>query len=85
MILLDGAHFLSLWGRAEIIKMNIFPRISFLLSLIPLKVPGYWFKEIKKLLTQFLWGNKKPRISLDKLNVCRKKGGLGYLIFMRIT
>ncbi len=68
---------LSLWVGAEIIKMNIFPRISFLLSSIPLKIPETFLKEINKLLTKLLWRNKKPRISFNNLKICRKKGGLG--------
>uniref|UniRef100_A0A668APH5 Reverse transcriptase zinc-binding domain-containing protein n=1 Tax=Myripristis murdjan TaxID=586833 RepID=A0A668APH5_9TELE len=57
--------------------MNVFPRLSFLLSSIPLKIPDYWFKEIKSLFTKFLWRNNKPRISLSKLTLSREKGGLG--------
>uniref|UniRef100_A0A667ZNP8 Reverse transcriptase domain-containing protein n=1 Tax=Myripristis murdjan TaxID=586833 RepID=A0A667ZNP8_9TELE len=68
---------LSLWGRAEIIKMNVFPRLSFMTASIPLKFPESWFKEIKKLFIMFLWGDKKPRISLSKLVRHRNKGGLG--------
>ena len=48
-----------------------------MLSSIPLKIPDYWFKEINKLFTKFLWRNKKPRISLKKLTMNRNEGGLG--------
>ena len=57
--------------------MNVFPRISFMLSSIPLRIPEHWFKEINKQFTLFLWRNKKPRISLEKLSMSRNKGGLG--------
>uniref|UniRef100_A0A668AZ50 Reverse transcriptase domain-containing protein n=1 Tax=Myripristis murdjan TaxID=586833 RepID=A0A668AZ50_9TELE len=73
----EGTLPLSLWGRAEIIKMNVFPRLSFMTASIPLKFPESWFKEIKKLFIMFLWGDKKPRISLSKLVRHRNKGGLG--------
>ena len=54
---------LSLWGRAEVIKMNLLPRLSFLISAIPLKFPQQWLKEIDKLFSRFLWRDKKPRIN----------------------
>ena len=53
-----GALPLSLWGRAEIIKMNVFPRLSFRVSSVPLQFAEYWFITIKKLFLMFLWGNK---------------------------
>jgi hypothetical protein len=50
---------ISLWARAEVVKINILPRLLFLTSVIPLKSPLYWFKEIIKLFSDFLWSNKK--------------------------
>lgn len=46
------------------------------MSAISLKVPPYWFKEINKLLTGFLWSDKKTRISYKRLIRPRKTGGL---------
>lgn len=68
---------LSLFGRSEVIKMNILPRLAFLVSSIPLKFLLSWFKGINKLFSGFLWNYKKPRISNTKLNNPRIKGGLG--------
>ena len=68
---------ISLWGRAEVLKMNILPRLLFLISAIPLKFPFYWFKEMNKLFSDFLWSNKKPRISYKRLSRPSKRGGLG--------
>ena len=68
---------LSLWGRAETLKMNVLPRLSHIISSIPLKFPPKWFKDIKSLFTQFLWNNKKPRIAYNKLIIPRSMGGLG--------
>ena len=50
---------ISLWARAEVVTINILPRLLFLTSAIPLKSPLYWFKEIIKLFSDFLWSNKK--------------------------
>ena len=73
---------LSLWGRAETLKMNVLPRLSHIISSIPFKFPPKWFKDIKSLFTQFLWNNKKPRIGYNKLIIPRSMGGLessGYI------
>lgn len=67
---------LSLWGRAEIIKMNLLPRLTFIISSIPLKFPSSWFKEVNKILYGFLWNYKKPRISRKKLSEPRFRGGI---------
>lgn len=67
---------MSLWARAEIIKMNLLPRLTFIISSIPLKFPTSWFKEVNKILHGFLWNYKKPRISQKKLNEPRSRGGI---------
>ena len=46
---------ISLWARAEVVKINILARLLFLTSAIPLKSPLYWFKEIIKLFSDFWW------------------------------
>lgn len=68
---------LSLWGRAEVLKMNVLPRLIFLFSSIPMKYPQSWFSDINKQFSLFLWKEKRPRISLRKLSIPRKMGGLG--------
>lgn len=57
----------SLWGRSEIIKM----------SSMPLMFHPNWFKEINKILSEFLWNYKKPRISQKKIINSRSSGGIG--------
>lgn len=57
--------------------MNILPRLIFLLSSIPMKFPQKWFSEINKQFSIFLWKENRPRISLRKLSIPRKRGGLG--------
>uniref|UniRef100_A0A3B4VFF3 Reverse transcriptase domain-containing protein n=1 Tax=Seriola dumerili TaxID=41447 RepID=A0A3B4VFF3_SERDU len=68
---------LSLWGRAEVLKMNVLPKLAFLFSAIPLEIPQKWFIEIDKSFSLFLRKGKKPRIGRKKLVVPRNKGGLG--------
>lgn len=68
---------ISIWGKAEILKMNILPRFSFLFSSIPLKIPQKWFNDKNTSVANFLWRVKKPKINLRKLSVSRAQGGLG--------
>ncbi len=68
---------LSLWGRAEVLKMNVLPKLLFLFSAIPLEIPQKWFIEINKLFSLSLWKDRKSRVGLKKLFVLRNKGGLG--------
>ncbi len=67
---------LSLWGRAEVIKTNILPRLTYIIAALPLQFPQGWFKEIEALFTSFLWRDKKPKISRKKLSKLRSQGGL---------
>ena len=57
--------------------MNVLPRLTHIISSIPLVFPLTWFQEIKSLFISFLWHNKKPRIAYRKLIIPRDKGGLG--------
>uniref|UniRef100_A0A8C6TC84 Reverse transcriptase n=1 Tax=Neogobius melanostomus TaxID=47308 RepID=A0A8C6TC84_9GOBI len=57
--------------------MNILPRLIFLFSSIPMQFPQKWFRAINKEFTTFLWKEKRSRISLRKLSIPRKSGGLG--------
>lgn len=65
------------FGAKSYKKENIFPRLSFLISVVPLQFPPHWFKEINKLLMSFLWKDKSPIISNKKWLRPRTSGGLG--------
>ena len=68
---------LSLWGRAEILKMNVLPRLAHIINSTPLKFPTSWFRDIESLFIRFLWNNKNNRISFKKITIPRSRGGLG--------
>lgn len=57
--------------------MNALPRLTYIISSIPLQIPQYWFKEINTIFSQFIWKDKKPRINHKKLSMPRRTGGLG--------
>lgn len=67
----------SWFGRSSIIKMNILPRILYILQTVPINWPLAFFKSIRKACSTFIWGNMKPRISFDRLTIPKFKGGIG--------
>ena len=69
--------FFSWFGRASIIKMNILPRILYLLQTIPIKLPASFFTTFKKTCLKFIWISKQPRISWERLIIPKHLGGIG--------
>ena len=69
--------YLSMWGKANIIKMNCAPRLNYLLQALPVKIPLQYFKQFDQICNKFLWNDKRPRMSLKKLQRPVDKGGLG--------
>ena len=69
--------FLSMWGKANVIKMNCAPRFNYLLQSLPVKIPDHYFKQFDRICNKFLWNNKRPRMKLSKLQRPVDKGGLG--------
>lgn len=67
---------LSLIGRIESIRMNVLPRFLFLFQSLPVTVPHTTFKLLDKLITKFIWQNKRPRVRLKVLYSPKDKGGL---------
>ena len=67
---------LSLLGRIECIRMNILPRLLFLFQNLPVAIPQSIFKSLEKLLSKFIWQNKRPRVRLKILMSSKENGGL---------
>ena len=65
---------LSLKGRITVIKSLVLPKITFLFSLI--YVPKDILDRIQKLLTDFLWRYKTPKIKKEIIRNCIEDGGL---------
>uniref|UniRef100_A0A3B4X6N3 Reverse transcriptase domain-containing protein n=1 Tax=Seriola lalandi dorsalis TaxID=1841481 RepID=A0A3B4X6N3_SERLL len=68
---------LSLIGRTNVIKMNIFPRLMYLFQSIPIDLPQSFFKKYNKLAARFIWSNKAQRIKRSTLCLPIERGGLG--------
>src|SRR4029434_6634496 len=67
---------ISMIGRINILKMNILPKFLYLSQNIPLPPPSSLFTRIKKLFTNFIWQNKRPRLRLSLLYLPYDRGGL---------
>ena len=56
---------LTLFGKSAVIKSLALPKLLYVCSKI--HVPGYFISNIKKLITDFIWNGKKPKIKYDTL------------------
>lgn len=67
---------LSFESRIESVKMNILPRILNLFQTLPIEINDKLFHERDKLISQYIWQGKKPRIRFQTLHLPKNKGGL---------
>ena len=67
---------LSLLGRVEAVKMNLLPRLLFPLQSLPVRIPTLAFNMLDKLISRFIWQNKRPRVQLKTLTLQKNRGGL---------
>ena len=68
---------LSLFGRIDTIRMNIFSRFLFLFKALPIYVSNSMFTFWDRMLIKFVWDNKKPRVKMKTLKLAKRNGGLG--------
>uniref|UniRef100_A0A671WUW6 Reverse transcriptase domain-containing protein n=1 Tax=Sparus aurata TaxID=8175 RepID=A0A671WUW6_SPAAU len=67
---------LSTLGRINVVKMTILPKFLYLFQSIPLAPPPLFFPKTRKLLSNFIWNNRKPRLRLSLLYLPYERGGL---------
>uniref|UniRef100_A0A669E357 Reverse transcriptase domain-containing protein n=1 Tax=Oreochromis niloticus TaxID=8128 RepID=A0A669E357_ORENI len=69
---------LSLLGRINLVKMTILPKFLYIFQSIPLAPPPSFFSKTRKLLSNFIWNNRKPRLRLSLLYLPYDRGGLQF-------
>ena len=67
---------ISWFGRINVIKMMILPKVLYLFQVLPIKIPEAYFKILGKIMRGFIWNNKKARISMEILSRSRSEGGI---------
>lgn len=67
---------LSLFGRANLFKIASFSKLLYPLQTIPLVITRHDISRLYKVLSNFLWRSKRPRLALHKLWLPRGEVGL---------
>lgn len=63
-------------GRINILKMNVLPRLLCLFQVVPTILPWSFFLMLNKMISLFVWAQKKPRIAHITLARPKLGGGL---------
>lgn len=68
---------LSISGRIAVIKSVLFPKVSYVLQMLPLLLSKGDLGALRSTFTNFIWGGKRPRVAYSKFILPRDKGGYG--------
>uniref|UniRef100_A0A8C5MTA5 Reverse transcriptase domain-containing protein n=1 Tax=Leptobrachium leishanense TaxID=445787 RepID=A0A8C5MTA5_9ANUR len=64
------------FGRINVLKMNILPRLLYLFQTLPIAVPTLFFRSLQSKFTTFVWNNHRPRLRFELLTASKSAGGL---------
>lgn len=72
----DWRHLpLSISGKIAVIKTILFPKVSYVLQMIPLLPSKSNLANLRTTFSNFIWQGKRPRVTYTKLILPRDKGG----------
>lgn len=69
---------LTLWGKINIIKMAVAPQFNYISMMIPVTISDGIFKQYNRMIKDFLWNGKQPRIPLRSLKRYWRTGSSKY-------
>ena len=67
---------MSWFGRINVAKMILIPKIIYKFQMLPIYLPPPYVKILNSLIMNYIWNNKKHRISAQTLKRAKDKGGL---------
>lgn len=67
---------LTLLGRVNCVKMSVQPRLQYLFQSLPILLPQSFFRTLNGYVRQFIWNQKTPQVSIEKLTWDHRSGGL---------
>lgn len=67
---------LDFYNRIETIKITILPQLLFLFQSLPVEIPNKKFSEWNRIISRFIWQNKKPRVRYKTLHLTKEQGGM---------
>lgn len=65
------------WGRIVLYKMLILPKILYVLRTLPVQIPASTFQKCHTQMNNYIWQQKRPRLSLHLMNKHPRLGGMG--------
>uniref|UniRef100_A0A8C5MGZ6 Reverse transcriptase domain-containing protein n=1 Tax=Leptobrachium leishanense TaxID=445787 RepID=A0A8C5MGZ6_9ANUR len=68
--------YISWFGRVGVLKMNVLPRILYLLQTIPLSLPTHFLHAFCKSFINFIWAGSRPRLQFAIMCRSKSQGGL---------
>lgn len=66
---------ISFFGKINVIRMNVLPRLNFLFQSLPCYLNSVFFKNLNSIFSKFIWNNKKPRLKFSVLLKPKELGG----------